>query len=120
MIEPGPGVSLAAGWRPRTRSRCGSAAIVPPRLLLIGAAAAGFVRVWEPETTVFASGRLWSSPKRLNDACRKHGIALTERGEVIHDGKLVATYGLAGVALVLRGLVPTSPLVRAFDLRKVG
>ena len=51
--------------------------------------------------TIFASRALWT-PRRLNDACRKHGVILSDRsGEVIVGGEVVGSFELAGGALVL-------------------
>lgn len=69
--------------------------------------------------TLFASRDAWTV-RRLNAACRKHGIGLSERsGEVIADGHVVATYELAGDTLILHDLDPQSPLVGIFDLQLV-
>jgi hypothetical protein len=38
---------------------------------------------------------------------------------VIHDGEIVGTYELAGGILVIRDIAHDSPLVTAFEMRKV-
>ena len=69
-------------------------------------------------TTLFVSNRDWT-PRRASAVCRRHGINLTDRGEVIFNGQIVATYELAAGTLVLHGLLPSSPLIAALDLRPV-
>ena len=69
-------------------------------------------------TTLFVSNRDWT-PRRANAVGRRHGIILTPRGEVIFNGKIVASYELAAGTLVLHGLAPCSPLITALDLRPV-
>ena len=69
--------------------------------------------------TNFASRALWTK-RRLNDACRKHGIILSDRsGEVIVGGEVVGSFELAGGALVFHDIDHRSPLVGIFDLRQV-
>jgi hypothetical protein len=69
--------------------------------------------------TVFAAARNWT-PARINAACRKHGVALTDRGEVIYEGQIVGSYELAGGVLVMHGIAYDSPLVEIFEMRQVG
>jgi hypothetical protein len=69
-------------------------------------------------TTLYVSNRDWT-PRRANAVCRRHGISLTSRGEVIFNGQIVATYELAAGTLVLHGLELGSPLIAALDLRPV-
>ena len=68
--------------------------------------------------TIFASRSLWS-PKKLNNACRKHGVHLSDPGEVILAGGVVGSYQWAGGCLVVRDIAHDSPLAAAFDLRQV-
>ena len=72
------------------------------------------------ERTIFASSRNYSSTHRLRDACRKAGVSLSSRGEVIHGGAVVGTYELAGGVIVVRDIALDSPLIAALDLRQVG
>ena len=69
-------------------------------------------------STLFVSDHDWT-PRRLASVCRRHGISLTPRGELILDGEIVATYELAAGTLVLHGLAPGSPLVAVLFLRPV-
>jgi hypothetical protein len=47
---------------------------------------------------------LWT-PRRLNDACRKHGVILSDRrGEVLLGGEGVGSFELARGALVFHDI----------------
>lgn len=64
--------------------------------------------------TIFASRKLWPSVSRLHRYTRTHGVALTERGEVLVDGVLLpdVTYELAGrVPRVLPAALGFAPRV---------
>ena len=44
--------------------------------------------------SLFVSDLDWT-PRLARSICRRHGLSLTERGEVVRDGEVVATYELA-------------------------
>ena len=61
--------------------------------------------------TIFASRTLWTK-RRLYDACRKHGVILSDRsGEIIVGGEVVVSFELTGGALVFHDIDHRSPLV---------
>ena len=66
--------------------------------------------------SLFVSDLDWT-PRLARSVCRRHGLNLTERGEVVRDGEVLAHFELAGGTLVLHGLRPGSPLVPALHLR---
>ena len=44
--------------------------------------------------SLYVSDLDWT-PRLARSVCRRHGLSLTERGEVVRDGEVVATYELA-------------------------
>ena len=66
--------------------------------------------------SLYVSDLDWT-PRLARSICRRHGLSLTEHGEVVRDGEVVATYELAAGILVLHGLPAKSPLVPALHLR---
>ena len=63
--------------------------------------------------TIFVSDLDWMA----RAVCRRHGLNLTERGQVVRGGEVVAHYEVAFGTLALHGLPAKSPLVPALHLR---
>jgi hypothetical protein len=69
--------------------------------------------------TTFASAKDYSILRRLGEDCRKAGVRLTARGEVIVGGDVVGTYELSAGVLVMHGVPIDARWLAAPGLRQV-
>jgi hypothetical protein len=69
--------------------------------------------------TPFASAKNYSILRRLGDDCKKAGVSLTSRGEVVVGGSIVGSYELAGGVLVMHDVPRDAAWLSTLALRQV-